>query len=250
MRPRSVMIDLETKATSKRPVILSIGAVGFDDDGFLNSYDKARPTVFYAQLPWKDDSQAGRDVDPSTMEWWQNTAGRTALQILKHPSPQQAQWIYPGLKDALIALAEFIRAEKNEAGRVITKGIDFDLAILEQAYYEYKMELPWKYWHSRCLRAWFEALHLFGVSPAIATGMKGQHSGIAHHAADDAILQTKTYICYNHTAWKIMSKTAQRGFDFDAEPVQPRPPGPRKPYLTGAAAEATMQEAPELEAAP
>jgi hypothetical protein len=58
------MIDLETMAVSPNAVILSLGAVHFNP--WRNGYgDK-----LYMRINIDDQDVLGREVDPSTLDWW------------------------------------------------------------------------------------------------------------------------------------------------------------------------------------
>lgn len=210
------MLDIETKGTSKRAVVLSVGAVAFTDYGFLNEYPKTEPAVFYGQVPWDDPTQSDRVVDDATMQWWDGQY--EAKRILQAPDSAQRKWVYPDLRSLLLALSEFVVAEKNDAGRIISKGIDFDVGILSEAYYEHKLPVPWKFWHTRCMRGWMDACVAFGLSPHLAMGIYGGNPGLKHHAADDAVWQTMIYVRYNHQIWRERHKNAQTQLDLDGGP--------------------------------
>lgn len=217
MRPRSIMVDIETLSTNKRALIQSIGAVALDDDGFLKDYEKVNPAVFYGQVPWRDmgQLQIGRHIDHDTQQWW-STQG-AALQVLQNPDMQQQQFVYPGLRELLGAFAEFVGAELKLGGKMMSKGIDFDLAIVESAYTDLGLKMPWKYNQTRCMRGYTDAAVAAGISQHLHMGVFGGNV-MAHHAAEDAIFQTKVYIRYAHELWKIRHKGAQQGL-FDGGPT-------------------------------
>src|SRR6266404_4815103 len=175
------MIDMETKGTGVNSFILSIGAVAFDDDGFLNEYEKTEPVAFYGQVPWDDPSQVERETDQATLEWWSQQG--EPMKILQSPNAEQAEWVYPGIEELLTAFAEFVKLHKNDAGRLISKGTDFDIAILRSAMRAFNVGLPWKYNHTRCMRGWMDACTSAGISKHLHMGFHGGNPGIKHHAA-------------------------------------------------------------------
>jgi hypothetical protein len=245
-RERSVQVDIETKSTDKNAFILAIGAVAFDDDGFLNAYEKTNPVAFYGQVPWDDPTQSDRAVSQDTLAWWAQQG--EALQVLQRPLPHQAEWCYPGIVELLEGFAQFVQSQKTAGGRIVCKGVDFDVAILSQAMRHYNVPEPWKYNHTRCMRGWMDAAVAAGISPHLHMGIHGGNPGIKHHAADDAIWQTMIYVRYNHELWKIKHKSAQTGL-FDAPvPTGAAQPEPHKTYTvqTGPA----MMPAPTLRDAP
>lgn len=248
MRERSVQVDIETKGTNKDSFVLSIGAVGFDDDGFLNTYEKTRPEVFYGQVPWNDITQLERVVDPGTLDWW--TQQGPALQCLQSPDERQRQWCYPGLQEALESFNTFVTEQKTQGGRIICKGVDFDVAILSQAMAFFGITPAWKYNHTRCMRGWLDACYAVGLSQYLANGIAGGNPGIKHHAADDAIWQTMVYVRYNHELWKIRHKGAQQTLftEADGRPIAPTKDRTRKSYTS--ASSGGMLPAPTLQDAP
>jgi hypothetical protein len=250
MRPRSVMVDLETKSTSVNAFILSIGAVSILDDGFLSGYDLAEPVTFYGQVPWNDPTQAERSVDASTLDWWSHQG--QSLTILQSPNEQQREWVYPCIKPLLEGFSAFCREQIAGGGKLMSKGTDFDIAILRSAMDEYDVEQGWHYNKTRCMRGFLDAAYAAGASRHLDQGIYGGNPGIKHHAADDAIWQAMIYVRYHHELWKIMHKSAQKDLFTDGVmPTRAATQGPRPgTSFTGTTAGATLLPAPTLKDAP
>ena len=129
-----VMIDIETVGTGPDACILTIAAQTFDPTalGYL-------PKDYYARVDI--DSQPNREVDDATVEWW-------ATQ------PQAAQDEAFGeegripLKQALEELSKLC----FHCNLTWANGTTFDMVILENAYKQEQLPLPWRFWNVRDAR--------------------------------------------------------------------------------------------------
>lgn len=137
MKSNHVMIDLETLDTRPSAAIVSIGAVIFDprtgvcDDGTL-----------YMELDWRDQVEFhDRTKDPDTVAWWKKQPAIVRAS-LNPVNPIE-------LPDALEILRQFIPAEDS---KVWANGDDFDIPILDDAYYKDGSLKPWKFWNTRDCR--------------------------------------------------------------------------------------------------
>ena len=128
------MIDLETVGTGPDACILTIAAQTFDPTalGYL-------PKDYYARVDI--DSQPNREVDDATVEWW-------ATQ------PQEAQDEAFGeegripLKQALEELSKLC----FHCNLTWANGTTFDMVILENAYKQEQLSIPWQFWNVRDAR--------------------------------------------------------------------------------------------------
>ena len=129
-----IMIDIETVGTGPDACILTIAAQTFDPNalGYL-------PQDYYARVDI--DSQPNREVDDATVEWW-------ATQ------PQEAQDEAFGeegrisLKQALEELSKLC----FHCNLTWANGTTFDMVILENAYKQEQLPLPWRFWNVRNAR--------------------------------------------------------------------------------------------------
>jgi hypothetical protein len=127
---RHVMIDLETMGTTPDSAIVSIGAVIFDP-----RYGVINMPGFYVELDWDEQ---GRGVCPKTQEWWnqQSEEVRSALDGIDE--------LRPILRD----LAKWLPKDC----KVWANGPTFDISMLEDAYEQFSMYIPWKFWNIRDCR--------------------------------------------------------------------------------------------------
>ena len=139
----SVMLDLETLATGPDAVILSIGAVRF------NEFDSRM--IFRSELNIKlnvdEQIQLGRKVDDDTVEWWSKQ--NTELQDSVFNAHNRTS-----IADFIIELNRFVVA----ADRIWAQGPVFDIVILENLYRQIGVPIPWPYYNIRDSRTIIKAL--------------------------------------------------------------------------------------------
>ena len=132
---KQVMIDLETLATTADAVILSVGAVKFD----LSSNEMC-DKGFYASVSVESNLEFKRRVSEDTLGWWLKQSP-SAKRVFYEPKQT--------LHTALMELSDWVDDKNCE---VWSNGADFDLPILAHAYTQLQLDIPWKFWNSRCFR--------------------------------------------------------------------------------------------------
>lgn len=164
---KHVMVDLETLGLSVDAVILSVGAVKFDLEGDAPSDDG-----FYGSISIDSNLDAGRRVDEDTLLWWLKQPA--AAQQVFHEEKQ-------GLAAVLLELSDWL---DEDDWVVWSKGPSFDVAMLEHAYKQACIAVPWKFWNTRCVRTYM-------ALPG-AKGIVGPTLGVKHNALSDAYEQAQT----------------------------------------------------------
>jgi len=166
--PNHVMIDLETMGLLPGSAIVSIGAVVFDPR--LNRV--SNKNTFYMELDWESQE---RHQDPNTLHWWGSRApiAKAALNGLE------------GLPEALTALSNWLPRDAKVWGN----GATFDISMLEDAYRQQRLDIPWKFWNIRDCRT------IKDMYESTRGGFNKKSGGNLHHALDDAIFQAQ-YICF------------------------------------------------------
>ena len=177
MKPNHVMIDLETMGKNPNSAIVSIGAVIFDPR--TNKVGNKPTTQFYRELDWEEQ---GRTICPDTQAWWlkQSEHARSALNGLDD------------LEEELVNLANWLPADCKVWGN----GSIFDIAMLEDAYRQYGIDIPWKFWNVRDCRT------IKDLYESSRGGWDKTAGGNAHNALHDVIYQAQ-YIC---TMWNKILK--------------------------------------------
>lgn len=163
---KHIMIDLETLGTVADAVIMSIGAVKFDLDS-----DALDDTGFYASVSIDSNSEVKRRVQEDTLVFWmkQTAAAQHVFHEEKVP-----------LRNALEDLADWIG---DDSYVMWSNGADFDLPMLAHAFTQHCIEVPWKFWNSRCFRTYKNL-------PQARSAVFTPH-GVKHNALADAVNQAR-----------------------------------------------------------
>ncbi len=159
------MVDLETLGTSSDAAIISIGAVGFHFNPAIELSEK-----FYEVIDVQSAIDRGGRVDGATLQWWVNQSGdaRTVFSATN-----------VHVDNALMNFALFYR--NNGFERIWAKPSSFDIPILESAFRRSSVKTPWSIRDVRDVRTFLDTVG----------APKREHSGVAHHALDDAITQAQ-----------------------------------------------------------
>lgn len=181
----NVMIDIETLGTAANSVILSIGAVQFDDVGCLGE-------EFYSNINIDSCLERGLVVEGRTILWWmgQSDEARAALGTGELSLPAALR----GLADAF----------DWRDTLVWCNGLSFDLPILDTAYRACKMAAPWAYYNGRDYRTLKNE-----VDREVFKALEVKPSA-AHNALEDAKAQALTLLALRGEATE--RRGAQRAF--------------------------------------
>lgn len=162
LRPRDVMVDLETINNSGTSAIASIGACVFDKDGVYHT--------FYCVVDTATCLEIGMTQSEDTLAWWAKQS-EPARRIFAPETPKLS---------ILQALTQFAKWFQAVGGKEMWgNGADFDNAILAHAYRLLKMKQPWGYSASRCFRTVKNGAYMT------------VRTGVYHNALDDAITQAQ-----------------------------------------------------------
>ena len=158
---KSLMVDLETMATTPSSVVLTLGAVHFDPYG--NGVDEK----LYLKLDTDEQSVLKRDIDPGTIEWW----SRQEATIMEEAFSLDNR---VSVSDAMEQFRQFAKGCKT----FWSHGSIFDIMILENLLIQLGKPIPWQFWQIRDTRTLFD----LGHTPDMPKTAK-------HHALEDAINQ-------------------------------------------------------------
>lgn len=163
-----VMVDLETLGVVADAVILSIGAVKFNLE--TGEMDDAG---FYASISIESNQEAGRRrIQEDTFIWWLKQSAE-AQRVFTEPKDT--------LRNALVALSDWVGDGQYE---MWSNGADFDLPMLNHAYTQHVIEIPWGPWSANCMRTYKKLPGAKAFRPAFV--------GVKHNALSDAIHQVNT----------------------------------------------------------
>jgi DNA polymerase III epsilon subunit-like protein len=170
------MLDLETLGTRPGSVILTIGAVRFDENGTYES--------FYKGISIDDSKKHDLKVCPNAHAWWLDQT-KEALDTAFSGTAK--------LDDALNGFCEWVASLGVSEWRDVNvwgNGSDFDNALLAEAYAVVGMRQPWSFTGNRCYR----------TMKNMFQGIEVPSVGVQHNALDDAIYQADHLIaiCKHH----------------------------------------------------
>lgn len=159
----NVMVDLETLGINNSPVILSIGAVKFDENGLGDE--------FHLTIDRLSCAHVGLIEDQSTIEWW----GKQDPEVFRSACSGTEK-----IHSALKQFAEWLGPDMKVWGN----GACADNVWLRSAYTHCRLPVPWNFWNDRCYRT---VKALYPNVPKVVPL-------IAHDALHDAIAQANTLI--------------------------------------------------------
>jgi len=163
---KDIMIDIETLGNKGTSAVATIGAVEFGA-GFVTE------NTFYTRIDWIDALKYGT-MDASSMKWWMNQNDEARAEMTKDGAIS--------LKKGLRQLADWMPKPIDEV-RVWGNGSVFDIAILNYAFNQVQVKLPWHFRNVRDVRTVTD-LTYGHIDP------KDYVDGtVAHNALSDAIYQ-------------------------------------------------------------
>ncbi|NCB95306.1 MAG: hypothetical protein EOM35_02380 [Negativicutes bacterium] len=184
----NLMIDIETLSTAANAHILSIGICSF-------TLEKGAATNWGLKETYRLGLiDQGRKIDTDTLAFW-----------LKQPKKLFKKQCEPeiSLPDALKELSNDLELVKkmsfdgvNEQKQNIwCNGASFDFTILRDAFAQYGIPLPWKYYQENCMRS-IKALfnsHIEGqIKQEVEERLKSKGFELENHdALSDAIWQAE-----------------------------------------------------------
>lgn len=173
------MIDLETLALTRDPVILQIAAVRFEaaPGGAI-----AEAEAFNAYPMFH--SQGGGSISAATLAFWLR-ADATPREKIADALVNSVQ----PLLEVLHALGRWYHA--SPIAKVWSHGAAFDLAILDHAYATHGIPAPWRYKDIRDTRTLYD---LAGPRPDLDPQhilWKATRAIVPHDALSDAIVQAR-----------------------------------------------------------
>jgi len=167
MANRHLMIDLETLATTRDSVVLSIGATIFDPR------KKGTLATFEAKVEIEEQTETyGRVINEDTLNWWSQQSPEAIMEAMGDEGRIS-------FKEAMEKLYKFAWG----TDRVWANGSVFDIPIIEDCFANLGMRTPWQFYNIRDCRTIYE---LAGVSLKDAK----YQTKTTHKALDDAIHQT------------------------------------------------------------
>lgn len=165
---KQVVVDLETWGLENHAIIISIGAVAFEEiTGTFTPLSSFHQTI---------NPDQGRSISVSTLLWWMHPDRAAAWADWQKSFEESGA----ELDEALYGFAEWLNEGETPEG-VWGNGVLFDNAILNNAYKQFKIPVPWGYRQDqdyRTLKGRYPSLGF--VQPALA-----------HNALNDAMAEAR-----------------------------------------------------------
>lgn len=189
---KKIMLDLETMGLKPGYVVLSIGAVVFDEDGPTDP-DPVVDNEFHCRLDTSVQHAVGLRTDPDTALWWMSQSAG-AQQSLIEMDPLSVQ---PSLGAFADWLTEVVDEEENSDGtlkvEVWGNGANFDPPMLREVFEAVGVKCPWAWYNERCFRTEKKQMTALikrygGGEPKLPA-----FDGIKHDALSDAHHQAVVY---------------------------------------------------------
>lgn len=164
---KKLMLDLETLGTTPGCVVLSIGAVEFDENDLHGS--------FHAHIDLESSCKAGLVIEPRTTMWWLEQSSEAQSALLEAEKFE--------LRETLEA---FVDTFDWDGLQVWANGASFDFPILTAAFNAAGIKTPWAY-YNECDYRTLKNL----VNKQVFNNLRVRPD-LAHDALSDAIAQART----------------------------------------------------------
>lgn len=174
-----VIIDIETLGTDVDAKVIAVGAVALVNGGLREKrlsdgmYETWRSQHMLHQLTSSMGANSRRSVTNATIDWW--AAQPEALRDF-HSTPESSDLTY-ALKE-LSGWCQGLADNYDTDIRPWGNGSVFDVSILEHAFKQCGLDIPWQFWNIRDVRTLIEAA---GINKK-----DFEFQGTQHYALDDA----------------------------------------------------------------
>jgi len=179
-----LMIDFETLDVAECPVILSIGAVVFNENEIVD--------CFFEKIDQQSCLDLGCTISDSTVQWWesQSEAARAAA--------------FGGTTNIGYAMGMLVHLYvTHQCGEVWSKGAIADIRWTNNILNKLNLKAPWKFWQEMCFRTFLK----------YSDKVVFEAVGDKHNALDDALNQAQHWIAIN----QIKVDSAFIGCDFSSK---------------------------------
>lgn len=164
-----VMLDLETLGTSAGCIILSIGAIEFNESELVDN-------SFYAIVDRESCTDLGLRSDDTTRNWWKQQS-KEAKEIFTTTAQRP-------VRSVILNFVRWLQHFDLDNLCVWGNGASFDQPIITEVFRVTGWNKPWNFWNERCFRT---IKSIFPIEPP-------KRSGTAHNALDDAVYQAEWLI--------------------------------------------------------
>lgn len=165
---RNIMLDIETLGNTAGSVILTVGAVVFDNTGASDR--------FYRRISLKDSLSFGFTVDADTLEWWMSQNETVRNEAFAIGTDKEAD----SVGGALDRIHSFFMTSRRKVV-LWGNGASFDPVLLEAYYQKFNLSQLFDYRNVRCYRT------VSAMFPSVPKRVREN----AHNAQADAEAQVQ-----------------------------------------------------------
>ena len=166
-----IMIDIETLSTLPNARILTIGAIRFNKFDKIPTINTISLPTFYYKIEKTSCDKLNFHTDPETTKWWSRQSKEAQYEVFYDEENRLP------IEEVLKSLIDFCKDCKT----FWSHSPNFDYVILENAFRQCGLEIPWKFWNLRDTRT---------VYDIAGTNLKKYRmDGIEHHSLYDSYSQ-------------------------------------------------------------
>ncbi len=166
-----VMIDIETVGRLPHGGVIALGAAAF------RMKDRCCFDTFEVLFSLDDVIRLGGEMEADTMEWWAEQDAAVRDRMFSGTT---------GLREGLRSFNRWFNGVSPE--RTWARGTTFDITLMEAAYKDAGVGIPWMYWQTRDSRLFDDVKMPFELHAQIEFVNK---QGVLHDAKSDAVNQAK-----------------------------------------------------------
>ncbi|WP_238796846.1 3'-5' exonuclease [Acinetobacter pittii] len=163
-----LMLDYETLDVAECPVILSMGAVVFNEHGIIDQIS--------AKIDQESCLKIGCTISQSTLDWWDQQTPEARKMAFGGTTP---------IDEAMLMIISLYK--KHWCSEIWSRGAIADIRWTNNILDKLGFQKPWKFWEEMCFRTFIK------YSPEV----KFTPIGEKHNALIDAINQANHWITIN-----------------------------------------------------
>lgn len=146
------MVDLETLSTKNNAIILTIGAIKFNREISIGTFDDIKvENKFYKRINIESCEKIGLCRDKNTEDWWLKQDEKVKYEA------------FQGMRENIEDVLREFNIWFGDSKYIWSLGICFDICILNEVYERLGINIPWKFWNVRDCRT---ILDCVGIKPS------------------------------------------------------------------------------------
>ena len=214
MKTLDITFDLETCSLCPTAAVMSIGAVAWDRNGegspfFPNEYLIDVDSTFGVHVDLRGMFVDGFTFDQDTADWWAKQSDEAKKEVIANDGDEDpCSDIVLAVKDLFDWMENIKKKKGYDTVNLWCQGSDFDIAILRNICYKYKINIPVNYTNFRDHRTFFmESARLICDMSGTEFRQKDAYKMVEDYdgegAPHDPVFDCKRSI---YSTWQMMKK--------------------------------------------